>query len=271
MREQDYSKTIQLVALMVLGASAFACYGTSAEHSDDGGSGANAGSSAGGATSGGSANGGSGRGGSSRGGATSIAGTSSGGSSIAGASDGCEIELNQADLDTGFETCTDGSKRRRAVLECPTERTSDVSPCMPGFGPPQCMSDAECTDEPLGYCANAHNLTGYCGCYYGCRNDSDCGAGEICECGIVVGRCLPASCTTNQDCEPGFGCVASVTGSASPTCINLNPALATTYACQSADDECSGNQECPGGQNATGVCLLDGDHRVCGTACQLTP
>ncbi|HEV8244752.1 MAG TPA: hypothetical protein VGP93_03255 [Polyangiaceae bacterium] len=186
-----------------------------------------------------------------------------------GASSGCEIILNQADLDTGFESCADGTKRRRATIDCPTERTSATSPCQQGFGPPLCTSDAECSTEPLGYCANAHNLTGYCGCYYGCRRDSDCDAGSICECGVVVGRCVPATCTTNADCGAGFGCVGSASGSAA-TCI-VNQADAQSYTCQTAQDECRADEDCPSDGNNEGLCLVDGDHRVCGTLCALTP
>ena len=195
-----------------------------------------------------------------------------GASGNGGVSNGCEVILNQADLDTGFERCDDGSKRRRAAIDCPTERTSTTSPCRYDFGSPPCAIDADCSREPLGYCADAHKLTGYCGCYYGCRRDSDCAAGSICECGIVIGRCVPATCKTNADCGSGFGCVASVRGTAGPTCITANTAVASTYACQTPADRCHGDMDCPSnGPNTRGACLLDGDHRACGTLCLLTP
>lgn len=181
-----------------------------------------------------------------------------------GMSEGCEPILNQAMLDTGFESCDDGTKRRRAVLECPTEQTSPMSPCMDS----NCTSDADCVDQPGGYCANAHNLTGYCGCFYGCRNDSECDAGSICECGVVVGQCVPAACTTNQDCGSGFGCVATYEGAAGDPCTD-NPA--SSYVCQTAADECSSDMDCPGTGPNPGACFLDGDHRACGTICAQTP
>lgn len=193
-----------------------------------------------------------------------VGGTATGGGTTTGVSPDCAPILNQADLETGFESCDDGSKRRYEVLDCPTEKTTDMNPCQPG-----CMADGECTDQPLGYCAQAHMLAGYCGCFYGCQKDADCGAGSICECGVVVGRCVPASCTTNADCAPGFGCVATREGNAGPACTD--PSETTSYACQSAADLCHGDADCPADGIDDGACFLVGDHRECGTVCAQPP
>lgn len=191
-------------------------------------------------------------------------GAGAGGAGGAGA-DGCTPVLNQADADTGFEICPDGSTRRRAALTCPEEKSSPTSPCSPAT----CAADTDCNAEPHGYCAEAHKLTGYCGCYYGCRSDADCDAGSICECGVVVGRCVPATCTTNGDCA-GTGCLASIEGVAGPACVNVGTA-ATIYACGAAGDACQDAADCPASGSNDGVCLLDGDHRACGTSCAMTP
>ena len=92
--------------------------------------------------------------------------------------EGCQPILNQAGLDTGFESCADGSKRRRAAILCPEERTSPSNPCQAIAGPYSCKSDSDCLAQPGGYCADAHQIVGYCGCYYGCRHDSDCDTGS---------------------------------------------------------------------------------------------
>ena len=194
------------------------------------------------------------------------AGSASGGR--VGTTDACQPILNQAGMDTGFESCADGAKRRRAAIVCPTEQTSASSPC--GADPLlSCKADSDCKMQPNGYCADAHKLTGYCGCYYGCRQDSDCGAGSICECGVVVGRCVAATCTTNADCGVGFGCASATAASASvATCINgFGAELSSTYTCQTPADQCQGDSICPPNGRDRGACFLDGGRRVCGTIC----
>lgn len=200
---------------------------------------------------------------------TSSASSESAGS---GVTPECTPILGPGDLETGFEKCEDGSTHRYAALVCPGQTTTDMNPCMPAPPPEGCSADAECTAEPLGYCAQAHMLSGYCGCFYGCQKDADCGPGSICACGGVVGRCLPASCTTNADCDPGFGCVATTEGPAGPACTSdADPNEPTRYACQAPADECKGDLDCPSDGPNTGACFLDGDHRVCGSVCQMPP
>jgi len=197
----------------------------------------------------------------------------------------CTPILNQGGADTGFAMCTDGRKQRRAAVECPLPPTSTPTTCPPSNG--ACASDAECTQEtsatfPKGYCADAHNLRGYCGCYYGCRQDSDCAAGSICECGVVVGQCVPANCKTNPDCGDGFGCVATFEGTAG-TCnpvTNPNIPPLTRYVCQTAADQCQRDDDCNHVDAGTPpdarllsrvVCLFDGTRRACGLVCASPP
>jgi hypothetical protein len=209
-------------------------------------------------------------GGAATGGSTGSGGGSTGGAiGNGGATTTCQPILNQANLDTGFENCDDGSKRRRAAVQCPEEKMITPGPCASN---PNCKEDADCNQQPNGYCGEAHNLAGYCGCYYGCRQDSDCGAGSICECGVVVGRCISATCKTNADCGAGYGCVGTITGTAGTTCNTTFPPLAPIYVCQKAGDLCSGDKDCPNGGGATQArCLYDGDHLACGLVCLPTP
>jgi len=197
----------------------------------------------------------------------------------------CTPILNQGGGDTGFAMCTDGTKQRRAVVQCPLPPTSNPSNCPPSNG--DCASDAECTQGtsaifPKGYCADAHDLRGYCGCYYGCRQDSDCAPGSICECGVVVGQCVPANCKTNTDCGEGFACVATFEGTAGACNPVTNPFFPplTRYVCQTAADQCQSDGDCShvdAGPPVDArllshiVCLFDGTRRACGLACASPP
>jgi hypothetical protein len=216
-----------------------------------------------------SAGGALGAGGGSAGGTIGTGGASTGGASTGGTSATCQPILNQAGLDTGFDSCSDGSKHRRAALQCPTERTTSTSPCT--GGPPACVTDADCNQQPMGYCADAHHLAGYCGCYYGCRQDSDCGAGHICDCGVVVGRCVSATCTTDANCGAGFGCVSTIAGTPGTTCNGAYPPPPTIYVCQSASDLCHGDKDCPSAGATQGRCLLADGRLACGVLCLPTP
>ena len=181
--------------------------------------------------------------------------------------EGCQPILNQAGLTTGFESCADGSKRRSAAILCPEERTSPSNPCQAIVGPYSCKSDSDCVAQPGGYCADAHQIVGYCGCYYGCRQDSDCGAGSICECGVVVGHCVPATCTTNADCGVGLACAkASAVQGPVAACVYWNAPI-SSYTCQTPMDQCQSDSTCPANGLDRGVCLFDGGHRICGTMC----
>ena len=172
---------------------------------------------------------------------------------------GCQPILSPTGLDTGFDTCEDGTKQRRAAIQCPAAATDPAQEC--GTVPEACVSDADCKQEPYGICANAHKLEGYCGCFPGCRSDADCGAGSICECGSPLGRCTPAKCATNADCGEGFGCTASA-GSIDLAGGKCDLFTDTTYACQSGADRCRVDKDCP-----DGGCVLEVDHRVCVPLC----
>ena len=136
--------------------------------------------------------------------------------------------------DTGFDMCQNGAVHRRAaVAACPWLPPSASTTC-----PVSCQSDSDCVQSLLGVCAQAHQLPGYCGCFYGyCEKDGDCGSGSICLCGGPVGgTCVPATCTSDSDCPTGLLCVSS-----SLSCGGGRSA----FACQGVSDECLGDGDCP--------------------------
>ena len=179
----------------------------------------------------------------------------------------CQPVLNQAGIDTGFEVCSDHSQRRRVAIACPEARMAATSPCTPDDGP-ACKSDAECTMQPLGYCANAHKLVGYCGCFYGCRKDSDCASGSICSCGSVVGVCVSATCASAAECGAGSACVLTVHGAPQLTCVSGRPSsFVESYSCLKPEDQCHGNGDCPSSGMDFGTCFIDTAHRYCGLTC----
>lgn len=158
--------------------------------------------------------------------------------------------------DTGFDRCQSGAIHRRApVAACPWLPPSASTGCSVS-----CQSDAECSQMPLGVCAEAHQLGGYCGCFYGfCEKDTDCGDGSICLCGGPVGgTCVPATCTTDASCAAGFLCASS-----SFSCGGGRSA----FACQTAADECLGDGDCPTNE----FCVLQAGKRSCVPDCRATP
>jgi len=154
--------------------------------------------------------------------------------------------------DTGLDRCQSGAIHRRAVVAaCPWLPPSASMGCSVS-----CQSDADCVQRPLGVCAQAHQLGGYCGCFYGfCEKDADCGAGSICLCGGPVGgTCVPATCMSDAGCPAGFLCASS-----SSSCGGGRSA----FACQSAADECLGDGDCP----INDLCVLQAGKRSCVPNC----
>ena len=240
--------TVALTALTHCGGDA-----QSGLHDGPGGGGSRAGS--GGAGQSGASGGTADSGGSS--------GTRVGDGGMGAVDSGCKPVLSQTGLDTGFETCDDGTKRRRASVMCPAPETSLADECPPCVGPYCCASDSDCTQEPHGICANAHRFEGACGCAYGCREDADCDPGSICECGSPLGVCRRATCSTNADCGAGLRCIETDPGvdrGGGQTCyLGVGN---TFFACEVPADSCRSNADCSSG----GCVLLDGRH-VCVPGC----
>lgn len=145
-------------------------------------------------------------------------------------------------LGGGFERCGNGSIHRTKIGECPSKLPR------PGggggvAGAGQCVTDADCTAMPHGYCAAGVQLPGAF-CSYGCVKDSECGAGNICVCGDPVGRCAVADCVSDAECGDGFRCQSY---DSSRGCGSLR------FACQTPKDACGGDADCVGG-----LCGVDG-------------
>lgn len=186
------------------------------------------------------------------GGAGGRADAAAGGADSAGANQACKnpqpILVNGQS--TGFVRCDSGSFHRTEKKECPTLLPRTVT-C--GAGPVgdaaialgQCNTDRDCTQNPNGFCqASGVGIQG-CFCNYGCRNDSDCPASNICACAAPIGQCVAvANCTVDSDCGTGLLCL----GTKDSGCSNV-------FACQTKDDTCAGDSDCNVPCNSDAGCV----------------
>jgi hypothetical protein len=142
---------------------------------------------------------------------------------------------------TGYVECDGSSLHRTAQVECPS--TKSETACTFETELSNCTYDSDCTASPNGYCS----IWG-CICHYGCAKDSDCGEGAICLCGDPVGRCAPATCVTDDDCEG--------------LCLSYHrePIGCTdpAFACQDLADVCASDADC-----GPGACSIDDGVRTC--------
>jgi hypothetical protein len=132
-----------------------------------------------------------------------------------------------------LESCGGTVVRREEAKTCPS-----AIPRATGCTAQQqnCNSDGDCTTSANGYCqlyAGGGGAPSSCDCAYGCVNDSDCAADEVCLCGDPVGTCVKADCKTSNDCAPGYDCVT-------PT----GACVASYLACQGPADECLSEADC---------------------------
>jgi hypothetical protein len=219
--------------------------------------------SAGGSAAGGPATGGATTGGAAAGG-VATGGTSSGGKVSMGGAGAAPFACSNpkpvaGDPSGNLVQCGGGWKHRPHANECPSSAPR-ADPIPPSSNPEldECTNDSECTAKPYGYC-NGPNSTELAlpvnGCFYGCRLDSDCPNGALCECGTPVGTCIAATCRVDEDCGPGLLCGSYVSD---PGCDF--PA----YACQLTSDVCAVNTDCPDGESCT--ILERGGGRVCSIA-----
>lgn len=94
-------------------------------------------------------------------------------------------------------------------------------------------------------------------CGSGCGVDADCAEREYCQCmgKGQGGRCQSTECLTDQDCAAGTLCASFG-----------NPCgLSSAFACQSLDDQCVANGDCPTpGEQCVPVPLGSGSwRRIC--------
>lgn len=223
--------------LTALGIAATACGGSS---SSDGGLGGQAGSGTGGVTGG-------------TGGTGGVTGGTGGGTANKFPCQNPQPIVVDGQ-DTGVDSCDGGMVRRREAKTCPTAMPR-VSPC--AATQMNCSEDTDCNAQANGYCTfnqGGGGAPSSCNCAYGCVNDSECAEGYVCLCGNPVGKCVPADCSTSDDCEAGFDCLGSPGGSCSSGALT----------CQTPADECGSQADCGGfqycGVGAQGnlVCKTDG-------------
>jgi hypothetical protein len=123
-----------------------------------------------------------------------------------------------------------------------------------------CHRDADCTAKPHGHCEWWSSLIGSgTRCEYGCVNDAECGAGQICLCGAVTGACTGTTdCTEDADCGNGLLCVGYY-----EACDQ------TRFACQSIDDTCGGFLDCQSTPSCPecNVCTHNGTKAQCAMRC----
>jgi len=271
--------------LGTLGLTATACGGRSGGAEPDGGDavgarGPSVGSSGGGSTIGGSTSSG-GRpvsGGSTQpGGSGEVAPTRPPDSQL------CSTPLT--DLGGNWERCANGIVHRRELGVCPSSlpRTPELSglpftpdddlppdavdagsppdgdvdpPTEDGCGFEGCCSrDSDCTAAPHGYCAPGDGFDSLPApyCHYGCVDDSECDAGQVCLCGDLIGICVSARCSVDADCGGSLACTPYTR---SPGCPGIE------FACQTATDRCVSDADCEGGAQ----CSLQSE--ASGRSCQ---
>jgi hypothetical protein len=167
------------------------------------------------------------------------AGTGGQGGGASFSCDGDQAQSVAGVADTGFATCANGTFHRRAIATCGSgvPRNTQCEKQGSDLGP-KCTTDSDCP-APYGHCDRTLQFTYIyqCECATGCIQDSDCGAGQICECGDPVGRCIEAECRSDADCG-GKACELLRAGMCG---------LAEQYRCATAQDECSSSQQCTKG------------------------
>lgn len=155
------------------------------------------------------------------------------------------VELIRAGVDTGLLICDDGVVHRPTAAHLcqsslPRPAPQDASPQDAGVGAEEqnaCQSDADCTEQPHGYCDYTFADSPYQECQYGCTSDADCASDQACVCGDPVGQCVSASCREDADCAPGMKCAEWTDANAACSTRRL-------LTCQTPEDECASDADC---------------------------
>jgi hypothetical protein len=109
-----------------------------------------------------------------------------------------------------------------------------------------CSKDSDCTKGRNGRCMAGRPRMGgrsepnHCE-YDDCFSDTECGAGETCNCGLREPiperhRCLPSNCRIDGDCGPNGFC--------SPSKKALGAGTIEGWFCHTEDDECTNDGDC---------------------------
>jgi hypothetical protein len=133
-------------------------------------------------------------------------------------------------------------------------------PALPSPSGSTCSSDGDCTQGTNGRC---YPLVGgppppKNGCSYdACTSDSDCGAGQVCDCRNGASNdanvCFHGNCRVDADCG-GEYCSPSLTVLSS-SCINV-PAGSVGYFCHTRQDTCLNDSDCA---STGGYCAFSTD------------
>lgn len=138
--------------------------------------------------------------------------------------------------DSGLIACEEGYLHRPEAKRCAGKAAGGA-----GGGAP---SRALCPN-PQSYGGG----TDYCDT---CETDSDCLNDQICMCVGEQGACVPSNCKTDADCGEGLLCASYHGG-----CGDFG------FACQTASDECSSDDDCGSAACAFGVVGGKEDRRAC--------
>ncbi|MBC8071025.1 MAG: ferritin-like domain-containing protein [Deltaproteobacteria bacterium] len=130
---------------------------------------------------------------------------------------------------SGLERCADGVVHPVEAVACEYP-PSVVGDC--DLDDSTCLTDADCTEAPHGFCNAGGFKNPGCGCYYACETDAECGVGEACVCDGNRSSCVQADCSSDADCD-GWPCVQ---GTDVSVCGPDRP----YFACASPGDSCLG-------------------------------
>ncbi|MCB9765837.1 MAG: ferritin-like domain-containing protein [Alphaproteobacteria bacterium] len=164
-------------------------------------------------------------------------------------------------LPSGLVECPDGTLQRAQTAVCDATITADA--CAGTEDELYCTADADCTDGAYGKCIHGLNdfdVGPYCGCVYSCETDADCATGQVCLCGGSVQAdvswsiCVPAGCTTNDDCA-SEECGVSSFNDGCGTEVRTECREPDTDVCRT-DDDCTNS-----GQGE--ACAVNGDTWAC--------
>jgi hypothetical protein len=167
-----------------------------------------------------------------------------------------QLDAQGVEVPTGFELCDDGRTHRYDVIACELPEGA-VGDCDPELASGSCVTDADCTDAPNGFCNLEEGKGLTCGCQYACRTDADCGDDQLCLCAGAESRCVDAGCHTDAECG-GYTCQ-----------LGYDPRVCSDarryFACGSPADECHAfSDTCD--SNACEACSWSADD--CAWACR---
>ncbi len=160
--------------------------------------------------------------------------------------------------DTGYERCAERVIHRKAIRVCPDRAPRQQDCKVDGHVGGRCLRDSEC-GGPHAYCGWSRNhMDSSCSCMNGCVTDVECGPGQVCLCEGANGRCVPADCRSDADCDNGAKCFAS------PRHAYLGTADVGIFACQTVEDTCSTDEDCVRDERRNSwLCVLGDGKRSC--------